>query len=241
MRSIAIAVLWLLPALSACAPMPSWLTNTLASDRLGGIDPALIDEAAADPDHIARIQSAAQAPDPGNPRAGQEARNLHYLVIGLEHKLQRPEYLALARRMYEIDPEHHATTLTYIASRRPLEECEAEILRIAFDPLAVGGTPARRHARSVAALSLIQRLVYDAPQLPRDVPSGAPAFTVDSADRVACYQWTLRAGYGQGDQHENIAQAADCLDGPNAPANDHDASDCRTLLWRLTELGGGRF
>lgn len=219
---------------------PAWLTSTLASDRLAGVDPALVAQAAADPDHLAHIRSAIKPPDPSDPRAAQKAFNLSDLFLQVSYRDgYGPDAAALARYMYETDPEHHGYTLAAVAERRPIEEFEADILHIAFEPRA--DTIGWKRSRYFASAIHVQRLALMVRQLPRPLPKGAPEFTVADVREVTCYHWTLRASYAQGDQAENIAKVAAILDEPehkHRPGNDHDVENCRTIIWRLTELGG---
>ena len=69
-------------------------------------------------------------------RTDAEAFHLQYLVIGLDNSNRRSEYLALARSMFRTAPEHYAYTLAALLGNRPLDEGEAELLSIAFDPRA---------------------------------------------------------------------------------------------------------
>lgn len=235
-------LLLLVCTLTACGSdrthrQPAWLTSALASDRLGGLTQDVITQAAADPDHIAALRAAVRAPDPDNPRAAKEASNLSHLVIQLSYKHDNsPEYLALARRMYAADPEHHGYTLAAIAARQPFEACEAEVLRVAFDPRSTA-SPAWQRSRALAASTLVQRLALDVPRLPRRPPADAPAFSVADGREITCFHWTLRAAYGQGPEGEAINKVAAILDNPESPhypVNDHDAENCRTVIWRLT-------
>src|SRR5690606_7592372 len=156
----------LLAILTGCASMPPWLDQTLASTNSQRLDPQIVAAAAADSDHIARIEAATRPPDPKNP--GDRARNLSYLVIQLHAgSSDRGPYLALARRMYAIDPEHHGYTLAAVAEREPFDVCEAEVLRIAFDPRTTDSI-GLRSSRHLAAASLVARLATDpgVPMLP---------------------------------------------------------------------------
>jgi hypothetical protein len=219
----------------AASVQPDWLTRTLASQSLGGLEPEIVDEAAKDPDRIRSIESAATG------RTDTEVFHLQYLVIGLDNKERRPEYLALARSMYRADPEQYGYTLAALLGHRPFDEAEVELLKIAFDPRANASSQGWRGSRSLAATLLVQRLAFDVRVLPRPVPAGAPGFTVDTNDRWAeCHQRALAVGYGQGNRDATIAAAEQCLaDEKRAPGNDHDAEDCRTVISRIKELGGG--
>ncbi len=213
---------------------PTWLTQTLQSELLGGLEPEIIEAAAKDPDHIRIIESAAAG------RTDDEVFHLEYLVIGLDNKDRRPEYLSLARAMYRAVPEQYGYTLAALLAHQGFDEAELELLTIAFDPRANASSREWRGSRSLAATLLVQRLAFDVRQLPRAVPAGAPEFKVDANDRWAeCHQLALLVGYGQGERDAMIAAAEQCLaDEKRAPVNDHDAEDCRTVIWRVKELGG---
>lgn len=213
------------------SPRPQWLIDTLNSNRLGGIDPALVVAAAADPDHVRAIESAIRS---GQPR---EAFNLRFLLGGLDYREQRPEYLALARRMYQTDPDAHAETLVWIAEYRPIETCEVEVLRIAFMPVDPTGDPdSRRHARHAAASNLTRRLAFDAASLPRPLPQGAPALSLAADTRVECFQRAILLGYGIGDRNTELASLNALLKDPDRrPSNDHEAADCETVAYRIQE------
>lgn len=232
----------LLATLTGCASMPPWLDQTLASTNSQRLDPQIVAAAAADSDHIARIEAATRPPDPEKPDARDQARNLSYLAIQLHAgSSDRAPYLALARRMYAIDPEHHGYTLAAVAESQPFDVCEAEVLRIAFDPRTTDSI-GWRSSRHLAAASLVARLATDpgVPMLPRPLPPGAPEFVVAEGRNITCNHWTLRAAYAQGDQAENIETVKAMIE-PDSfyrPGDDHDAENCFTIIWRLTELGG---
>lgn len=225
---------------AAEAADPAWLVAAMTAPRHAGVSDRVVEEAAADPDHVARIRRAIR------PMNDLEAYNLSKLVERLDIRNFRgdlsaspPEYLGLARFMYQADPGRFGRTLACIARYRPFDECEAEVLRIAFDPRAMGeGGMSWKSSREWAAMLLVQRLAIDVPMLPRALPEGAPAFTVDEDDRIACFHWTLCAAYAQGDVERAAANVTELLEGDRGPGNDHEAEDCRTVIWRITELGG---
>lgn len=207
---------------------PKWITDTLASDLLGGIDESLIHAAAADPSYIEVIEAAVK---PGESR---QASNLRYLLSGIDYRMRRAEHLALARRMHQMDPVNHAETLVWVAWRHPFAECEAELLWIAFQPERADREEESRRAARWAAQAVVQRLALDVPRLPRALPKGAPELNVWMNDpRHACVQHTICVGYGYGDTAASAKFVEECLaDDARRPGNDHEVGECETVLDR---------
>lgn len=234
--------------ITGCAPMPKWINDVISSTLLGNPDPAHVEAARADPDYVGVIEravlSGAAAPDhirfmeTGSIRGLERGPlNLGKLLADIDWVDRRPEHLALARLMFETDPEHYGWTLASVACTRPIDECEAEVLRLAFDN---GASPGRRIAREAAATRLVERLGFDAPQLPRALPAGMPALEVATdAPLIVCFQHCLRACYGVGDLEEELAAIEACLkDDTRRSPNDHDAGNCDLILARLRQGGG---
>jgi len=208
------------------------MTEVLVSQRLGGLDESLVDAAARDADYVRVIAAAI--------RSGQdrEAANLRFLLHGLDVREARHEHLALARMMVRADPERHAITLVWIAERRPIEQCESEVLRLAFDPR---GREVSRHwglGRESAAVSLVQRLAFDVQELPRPLPDEAPELEVARGTHSECFQWAILLAYGAADLHLACAAVERCLATRGLrPINDHDISSCAMIISRVKALG----
>ncbi|MGE3107937.1 MAG: hypothetical protein AB7G11_10595 [Phycisphaerales bacterium] len=210
---------------------PGWLNDALASTTLGGIDPGIVEAASRDPNYVEAIRSAVHV---GNEH---EAFNLSYLLLGLDARSMRPEHLTLARWMYAADPEHHAATLAAISWCRPLEECEGELLRMAFDPRGRDVSRAWGFARERAAQFLVTRLAFDAPSLPRAAPLGAPAMIPARDPQIECFHRALRIAYGV-DVHEAEFAAFEhglTADPDRWSASDHETNDCLTVVARVRE------
>lgn len=210
---------------------PQWMTDVLGSQRLGGLDDSLVEAAARDADHVRVIASAIR------PAQDREAANLRYLLHGLDVKQAREEYLTLARMMHRADPERHATTLVWMSERRPLEQCEAEVLRLAFDPRGRDVGRAWGIGRETAAGTLVQRLAFDVPTLPKSLPKGAPALGVAQGTHSECYQRAILLAYGVGERDSARAALERCLATRGLkPINDHDIANCKRIISRV--MGG---
>lgn len=220
--------------MSACASDPAWLRETVDSPfyRHAAPDSPVTAQAAADARRIELIEQAAK-------RSYDKAENpdlphwqIEKLVWSLWWNSRDGAYIELARRLAASDPVHYNGLRAALVGQAPLEECEGELLPIAFWALPADAPQPARLGRSMAARQLVQKCALESRVLPRSVPGGAPLrMQPDDTDRLCrADQWALVAAYGG---HAPVAlkkmEAWIAQDGPE----DHDRAELETIAARL--------
>lgn len=221
-------------AMSACASNPAWLRETVGAPfyKFAMPDSPVTAEAAADPKRVAIIERAAMRTYDKAEKPDLPHWQIEKLVWALWWNSRDVVYIELARRLAQHDPVHYNGLRAALAGQLPLEECEAELLPIAFWALPPDATDPARRGRAMAARLLVQKCALDSRVLPRSVPDGPPLrMQPDDADRQCrADQWGLVAAYGG---HAPAAltkmEAWMVQDEPD----DHDRAELETIAARL--------
>jgi hypothetical protein len=220
--------------LTGCSHQPGWLRETVDSPfyRHATPDSPVTAQAAADAQRIEAIERAAKKSYDKTENPDLPHWQIEKLVWALWWNSRDTAYLELSRRLAAADPTHYNTLLASIAGQLTLEECEAELLPIAFGPLPADAPKPARHGRAMAARVLVQKCALESRVLPRSVPAGLPLrMQPDETDRLCrADQWALVAAYGG---HAPVAlkkmEHWITQDGPE----DHDRAELETIAARL--------
>lgn len=221
-------------ALSGCASDPAWLRETVDAPfyKHATPDSPVTKQAAADPRRIELIERAAL-------RSYDEAKNpelphwqIGKLVWALWWNSRNAEYLELARRLAAHDPVHYNEMRAELAGQLPLDECEGELLPIAFCVLPPDAPRPAREGRAAAARLLVQKCAFEAGNLPRRVPEGPPLRMQPDETDAMCRadQWGLMAAYG-GPLEVSLRKMEQWM--AQDVANDHDRAELETIAARL--------